>query len=64
MIDLDFYPIIEVETRAAIVTNARAGMAEAGSAIPPGFVRDCGNAAMRCESLALEPFAHGRAAGS
>ena len=60
MIDLDRYSILEADARSAIVSRARASMAEEGSAVLPGFVRECGIAAMREEALALAPTAHRR----
>ena len=60
LIDLDRYPIFEVEARSRIVAKARAGMAAEGSAVLPGFVRAAGIAAMRDEALALVPVSHRR----
>lgn len=60
LINLQKYPIFDRDSRDALVSAAREGMANEGSAILPEFVLPIGIDLMRNEALRLQPESHRR----
>lgn len=60
ILDLDRYPLLDVAGRAAVLARARAGLAEDGCAVLPGFVRAAAVARMAAEAEATIGRAHRR----